>query len=185
MSKLRKMFFRALYEGIYKHLPASFSFGGKLAKKLRAHAAKRFIAFCGKNVNIEHGATISSKLSIGDNSGIGIDCSIGGQLTVGKNVMMGPECIIFARQHEFSRTDIPMCEQGFQEPKPVTIGDDVWIGRRVMIMPGVNIGNGVIVGAGAVVTKDIPDYAIVGGVPAKIIKFRKSIDSVESEIKAD
>lgn len=56
-------------------------------------------------------------------------------------------------------------------PKTV-IGHDVWIGRKAIIMPGVKVGNGAIVGAGAVVTKDVPDYAIVAGVPAKIIKYR-------------
>ena len=56
--------------------------------------------------------------------------------------------------------------------KKVTIGNDVWIGTRVIILPGVTVGNGVIIGAGAVVTKDVPDMAIVGGVPAKIIKYR-------------
>lgn len=56
----------------------------------------------------------------------------------------------------------------------VVIGNDVWIGMRVIIMPGVKIGNGVVIGAGAVVTKDVPDFAIVGGVPAKIIRYRNS-----------
>ena len=59
-----------------------------------------------------------------------------------------------------------------QKIKPVIIGDDVWIGGRVIILPGVTIGNGAIVGAGAVVTRDVPEYAIVGGVPAKVIKMR-------------
>ena len=86
---------------------------------------------------------------------------------------MGPECIIYTRNHAFSRTDIPMREQGFSEEKPVYIGDDVWIGGRVTILPGVHIGKGAIVGAGAVVTKDVPEYSIVGGNPAKIIRFRK------------
>ena len=65
-----------------------------------------------------------------------------------------------------------MGQQGSRIPK-VSIGNDVWIGMRVIIMPGVKVGNGVVIGAGAVVTKDVPDYAIVGGVPAMIIKFRK------------
>lgn len=58
--------------------------------------------------------------------------------------------------------------------EPVVIGDDVWIGTRVIILPGVKIGNGVIIAAGAVVTKDIPDYAVAGGVPAKVIKYRNN-----------
>lgn len=55
----------------------------------------------------------------------------------------------------------------------MTIGNDVWIGMRSVIMPDVNIGNGAVVGAGAVVTKDVPDNAIVGGIPARVIKYRK------------
>lgn len=75
--------------------------------------------------------------------------------------------------HNTARTDIPMNQQGHLEKKEVVIGDDVWIGRRVIILPGIKIGNGVIIGAGAVVTKDVPDYAVVAGVPAKVIKYRK------------
>ena len=60
-----------------------------------------------------------------------------------------------------------------QDFKPVHIGNDVWLGSRVTILPGVNIGNGCIIGASAVVTKDVPDYAVVGGNPAKILKYRK------------
>ena len=155
-------------------MPRSYAFCGKLWKKMRSLSAKGFIRYCGKNVNIEHGAKISSKLSIGDNSGIGVDCQCGGDITIGKDVMMGPECVIITRNHDFSRTDISMRLQGYKPEEPVTIGNDVWIGRRVMIMPGVHIGNGCIIAAGAVVTKDIPDYAIVGGVPAKILKFRNN-----------
>lgn len=65
-----------------------------------------------------------------------------------------------------------MGQQGMRVSE-VIIGNDVWIGMRVIIMPGIKVGNGVVIGAGAVVTKDVPDYAIVGGVPARIIKFRK------------
>ena len=147
---------------------------GKAAKKLRAFFAKGFIRHCGKNVNIEHGAIISSKLSIGDNSGVGVDCVCGGEVTIGDDVMMAPECVIFSTNHEFSDPDKPMRLQGYQEPRPCVIGDDVWIGRRVMIMPGVTIGSHSIIAAGAVVTKDVPEYAIVAGVPAKIIKYRKN-----------
>lgn len=79
---------------------------------------------------------------------------------------------ILTHTHNIERTDIPMGQQGMRVSE-VVIGNDVWIGMRVVIMPGVKVGNGVVIGAGAVVTKDVPDYAIVGGVPTMIIKFRK------------
>lgn len=169
---MKKYICRFLF-GIFRGLPSSQKgFIGRISKKLRGLSAKGFIKSCGRNVNIEHGAVISTKLSLGDNSGVGIDCVIGGEVIIGKDVMMGPECVIISRNHKFSDIEIPMRLQGYVEKGPCVIGNDVWIGRRVMIMPGVKIGNGVVIAAGAVVTKDIPDYAIVGGVPAKIMKMR-------------
>ena len=174
---MTKYICRFLYM-LFKYLPASENkFGGKFSKKLRMFAAKGFIKYCGENVNIEHGAVISSKLSIGNNSGVGINCVCGGELRIGNDVMMAPECVIISRNHEFSNLDLPMCLQGYKREAPCVIGDDVWIGRRVMIMPGVHIGNHCIIGAGAVVTKDIPDWAIVAGNPAVVKKYRKNIES--------
>ena len=93
-------------------------------------------------------------------------------LLLGNNVMMGPEVVIYTSGHKHDRIDIPMMEQGSSETQPVIIGNDVWIGRRAIIMPGVTIGDGVIVGAGAVVTKNIEPYMVAVGVPAKAIKSR-------------
>ena len=171
---MKKYIFRFLF-CIFRKLPVSTKVTGKIAKKLRAFAAKGFIKHCGKNVNIEHGAVISSKLCIGDNSGIGIDCVCGGEITIGNDVMMGPECVIISRNHEFSDTTIPMRLQGYRNEGPCTIGDDVWIGRRVMIMPGVKIGSHAIIAAGAIVTKDVPEWAVVAGVPAVVKKYRKEM----------
>ena len=85
--------------------------------------------------------------------------------------MMGQEVIIYTTRHNDNRIDIPMMEQGMGNVLPVKIGDDVWIGGRVIILPGVTIGNGCIIGAGAVVTKDIPPYSVAVGVPAKVVKI--------------
>lgn len=111
-------------------------------------------------------------IKIGNNCGIGGRSQVRGPLTIGDNVMMGPEVVVFTSNHTFDRLDITMDHQG-SVTKPVVIGNDVWIGQRAMIMAGVTIGNGVVIAAGSIVTKDIPDYAVVGGVPARVLKYRK------------
>jgi maltose O-acetyltransferase len=126
-------------------------------------------------VNIESAAYFGSgrDISIGDNSGIGVNAFISGTVSIGRNVMMGNDVMIIGTSHEISRTDIPMTEQGFQANQRINIGDDVWIGSRVIILPGVSIGSGVIIGAGAVVINDIPDWAVAVGNPAKVVRDRR------------
>jgi maltose O-acetyltransferase len=143
------------------------------AKHIRGFLCRGIFKSAGKNINIEHGAYFGSgrDIEIGNNSGLGFNCRVYGPLKIGNDVMMGPDVMIFTQNHKTERLDIPMRLQ--TAPKePVYIGDDVWIGARVIILPGRKIGEGVIIGAGAVVTKDVPDYAVVGGNPAKVIKFR-------------
>lgn len=164
------------YYLLLKYLPATnnaYTFFA-IIRKLRSSVGKYIFDSCGKNINIEHAANFGTGagIKIGDYSGLGIRCQVRGPLTIGNNVMMGPDVIILTNSHIFDRTDVTIRAQG-GGVNPVSIGDDVLIGTRAIIMPGVNIGNGVIIGAGAVVTKNVPDYAIVGGVPAKIIKIRK------------
>ena len=143
------------------------------AKKLRAFWAKKIVTECGNNVNIERFASFTPGLRIGDNSGVGINCEMNGSVTIGKDVMMGPEVVVYTMGHRHDRTDIPMMFQGMDDVSPVVIGNDVWIGRRAIILPGVTIGDGCIIGAGAVVSKNIPPYSIAVGVPARVVKRRK------------
>ena len=151
-------------------LPASRH--SSFSKKIRAFWGRKILDNFGVNINIERHATFGPEVTLGDNSGIGVDCEIYGQVHIGNNVMMGPEVIIYTTGHRFDRIDIPMNQQGFEKMQPVVIGDDCWIGRRVMIMPGVSIGNGCVIGAGAVVTKSMPAYSVVCGVPADVVRKR-------------
>ena len=166
-----------IYVVLLKHLPSTDNHYAvsKIIKKIRSSVGKWLFDNCGTNINIEQGANFGNGrgISIGNNSGLGINCKVRGPLTIGDDVMMGPDVMIFTSNHETSRIDTPMRLQGSAKIKPVTIGDDVWIGARVIILPGVTIGQGAILAANAVVTKDVPEYAVVGGNPAKLIKFRK------------
>ena len=163
------------YYCFVRYLPASDSRYCRWLRPVRRCITKGLFKRSGKNINIEKGAYFGggSQIKIGDNSGIGVNCRVCGPVTIGNNVMMGPDVIILTEIHKFDRLDIPMREQGYDSPEPVTIGDDVWIGTRVIILPGVSIGKGAIIGAGSIVTKDVPEYAIACGNPAQMVKYRK------------
>lgn len=174
MNKITKWFCFIVYHYIAKKMPVSNCPGGGVGKWLRAQLCQRLFRRCGADVNVESGADFlfGDMVELGDRSGIGIDAWIRADLIIGKDVMMGPQVMIYGRYHRYERTDIPMIEQGMAGFDRVIIEDDVWIGARAIILKSVRVGKGAIVGAGAVVTKDIPPYAIVGGNPAKVIRFR-------------
>lgn len=161
-----------LYVLILKHLPPTYFPGGAVVKAIRYYFCKGLFKSCGRGVVIESRAHIPfDKVEIGNNSGIGYNARLGAVI-MGDDVMMGPDVIILSRDHFFDSRLSPMRLQGETDDTPVVISDDVWIGARAIILPGVHIGRGSIVGAGAVVSKDVPEYAIVAGNPARIIKKR-------------
>lgn len=91
---------------------------------------------------------------------------------MGNDVVMGPDVVLMSSAHAFEATDIPVNLQGGLPRRPIVIGHDVWIGTRVIVLPGVTIGNKAIIGAGSVVTKPVTPWAIVAGNPARIIRYR-------------
>ena len=112
---------------------------------------------------------------------VGKFCSIAGGVSVGlathtiNHISTSP---IFTQKH--NSLGVSWAQHNFESPyKPIVIGNDVWIGSRAIVLGGINIGNGAIIAAGAVVTKDVPPYAIVGGVPARIIRYRFSEDIIK------
>lgn len=102
------------------------------------------------------------------------------QVIIGNYCSIGPECVFMTGgEHRYDglstypfRTKLGLCANESITRGPIVLKDDVWLGMRVTVMSGVTIGKGAVVAAGAVVTRDVPPYAIVGGVPAKIIKYR-------------
>ncbi|MBL8491155.1 MAG: hypothetical protein JNM82_10285 [Rhodocyclaceae bacterium] len=95
-----------------------------------------------------------------------------GSIVLGSGIMIGPNVVLRSSNHGTARNDLPIWDQG-QTGGRIVVGDDVWIGANVVVVAGVSIGSHVVVAAGAVVTRDVPDYAVVGGVPARVIADRR------------
>lgn len=127
------------------------------------------------------GALVGANVYIGNarSVSIGRGCRINENVfiqgaQIGADVLIAPGCAILTKTHRHERLDVPIALQGEVGPNPVTIGDGAWLGRNVVVAPGVRIGAGAIVGACAFVNRDIPDNAIYGGVPARLIRFREA-----------
>ncbi len=164
----------ALYYGLARHLPYSprpYALG---ARRIRYEICRRMFKSCGVEVNVEHGALINSgrEIEIGDRSGIGLDTFISGPLIIGRDVIMGPSCTFLSINRDTRQTSVAMIDQGFKPARPPVIEDDVWIGANVTVLPGRRLGTGSIVGAGAVVTSDVPPLSVVAGNPARVIGHR-------------
>lgn len=115
--------------------------------------------------------TIGSRVGIGKNTSLG--ASLGGDIRLGDDILIAHNCTLRASDHEFARTDVPICTQGHRGGV-IQLSSDVWIGANAVVTSNVRIGSGVVVAAGAVVTRDVESFSIVGGVPAKMIGSRKS-----------
>lgn len=113
-------------------------------------------------------------LIIGDNVGIAQNCfiQVRGNIEIGNNIIIGPNVSIFSENHVFSDPNVPVNVQG-ESRRGVKINDGVWIGSKSVILDGVILGKNSIIAAGSVVNKSVPPYSVVGGVPAKILKYRK------------
>lgn len=175
-----------LYYAFARWLPTQPMPGWKVGYVVRRVLIGRIAAFVGTGVLVKHNAQVGAGigLRIGDRSQLGHNCRIGNYVTIGADVVMGPDVVIMTSAHAFDRRDLPINQQGALPIRPVEIGDDVWIGTRVIIMPGVCIGRGAVIGAGSVVTKNVPSYAIVVGSPGRVIRFRGQ-DAIENPAKGN
>lgn len=172
MNKIKQMIGKIVYKCFAQFLPQSHSIWNRPSHYLRMWCSRMMLEHCGLDSWVDRRSIVDLRVKMGNRSGIGRNCELYGDVTIGDDVLMAPEVVIYTQNHQYIKKNNTIHNQGVSKEKPVFIGNDVWIGRRAIIMPGVHIGNGVVVAAGAVVTKDVPDYAVVGGIPAHIIKYR-------------
>lgn len=146
--------------------------GSKIYSSVRLDCPPYRRFFLGRQSVIESYCCINNAVGdvvIGNHTRIGIHNTIIGPVCIGNYVNLAQGITVTALNHNFEDVTRRIDEQGIST-KPVIIGDDVWIGANAVVLPGVTIGRHCVVAAGAVVTKDVPDHSVVGGVPAKILK---------------
>jgi Acetyltransferase (isoleucine patch superfamily) len=138
----------------------------------------------GNGVFVGRNTILSSKngdIILDDNVNIGFNCEIvsANEVRVGKNVLFGAYTYLICADHDFDRVDVPVSEQG-RSARGIYVEDNVWFGAGVKVLDGVTIKRDSIIGTGSVVTKDIPEYSIAIGTPAKVVKDRRETGSQEA-----
>lgn len=164
----RPRWYVRLLAPLYQHREC----GSKIYRSVRMDTPPYRRFWLGRRSVIESYCCINNAVgdvTIGDYSRIGIHCTVIGPVCIGHHVNLAQGITVTALNHNFNDTNRRIDEQGITT-KPVVIGDDVWIGANAVILPGVSIGSHAVIAAGAVVTSDVEDYTVVGGVPAKVIK---------------
>ncbi len=170
---LKKIICYALYRAVLKHVPRDLPLLGGWFHHLRRIVCRPLFRKSDRNISIGRGVSFDNGCSIimKEYANLGAYAQLSGNhatITIGRHVMMGINCMIISQNHKFR---FPEGYDGF-EGKNVIIEDYVWIGNRVIILPGVTIGKHAIIGAGSVVPRNIPDYAIAVGNPAVVKRYR-------------
>lgn len=126
----------------------------------------------GDHSTIEDFATVNNGVGaviIGDRTRIGLGCVLIGPVTVGNDVMFAQNIVVSGLNHGYQEINMPPSLQPV-ETKPITIKDEVWIGANAVLTAGITVGKHAVIAAGSIVTKDVPDYSIAAGNPARILK---------------
>jgi acetyltransferase-like isoleucine patch superfamily enzyme len=161
---------RALLHG---HSPLQISYGPGVHIKRGSRVKYIGSAYFDQRVSITaRGGAIIFGDNFHSNEQVIFNADVGGTLAFGSNCLVGPRCIFRTANHRFDNVQEDIIDQG-HECSDITIGDDVWFGAGVIVLPGVTIGSHSVIGAGSVVTKDIPAFSVAFGTPAVVIRSRK------------
>lgn len=160
MNEISRNLWRVAYAVFMKWWPQNqwFPFAGYS----RSFFAHRICAEAAEHIVIDRNATFSSKTHMGVYARIGRKRELHGVVHSGNHVLMAPEAVPYTVKHEHGSLSSPMDSRGDAAMKPIYVGNDVWLGQRVMVMPGAHIGDDGIIGADAVVTKDLSPYGVRG-----------------------
>ena len=169
-----KKIYLLLYYLFVNKMPSSHFPGGVIFNKIRIFFVKRIIII-GLNNKFQRNIYFGD----GNNVVIGNNCQINDNIRldnvkIGNNVMIARDTVFIGKSHNFDDFNTPMNEQGFVELKQTVVENDVWIGLRAIIMPGVEIKSGSIIAAGTVLTKSTVKNGIYAGIPGKLIRIRKT-----------
>jgi maltose O-acetyltransferase len=172
---MRRLACLLLYYGLARFLPGSEFPLGRVWRGFRGACVGGFVKSVGHDLEIEQRVYFADgrHVTLGDRCVINTGTSIFGA-DIGADVMLGPEVLILCRNHSFDDLDRPMRAQDDGPVELPVIGAGAWVGARVIVLPGRRIGENAIVGAGAVVSRDVEPYSIVAGNPATVIGSRLS-----------
>jgi acetyltransferase-like isoleucine patch superfamily enzyme len=175
---------------MYQELVARI-YGARIGKDTYISPAAALIGFppqetftTGEQGFVAGGAYITGDVSLGANCTVNPYATIRGRFRCGDGVRIGTYACIVGFNHGYARIDVPIHDQPHTS-KGIVMGDDIWVGAHVTIVDGIKVGSHTILAAGAVVTRDVPDYAIVGGNPAKILRMRNQVEVLKPGIPSE
>ena len=164
----------------------------RLWRRQKVKLLKKMLESCGENVSIPHSVKIyGSRLQVGNHVSFGEDnlfmCT-NAPVIIGDHVMFGPRVTMISGDHRVDMmgkymTEVTERDKLPENDQPITLQGDNWIGANATILKGVTVGEGAVIAAGALVCSDVPEYSIVGGVPAKVIRQRFDLDTLEHHKK--